>query len=155
MTYAISGMLGVNFTERSTTPTVDLGTTVLGANGSQWVYVKAGEAVAQYDVVAVDEAYSALKLTKALADVGHKIGAASAAFAANEYGWVQSSGVTRINVLASCAADVALYTSATAGSLDDSSSSQTKIKGVVLTTARGGSNGDAPALAAVAMFADI
>ena len=38
---------------------------------------------------------------------------------------------------ASCAADVALYTSATAGVLDDTSTSQTKVDGVVAAAANG------------------
>ena len=42
------------------------------------------------------------------------------------------------NVLANCAADVALYTSATAGKLDDDATAQTKIDGAVTVAANGG-----------------
>jgi len=50
-------------------------------------------------------------------------------------------------VLASAAADAVLYSSATAGSLDDASTSQTAVNGLCLTTARGGTAGSAPGLA--------
>ena len=49
-------------------------------------------------------------------------------------------------MLASCAADTQLFSTATAGSLDDASTSQTAVNGIVLTTARGGTAGSAPGL---------
>ena len=64
-----------------------------------------------------------------------------------EYAWVQLNGVCTINVLASAAANVILYSSATAGSLDDTATSHTRVDGIKLTTARGGTAGSAPAIA--------
>jgi hypothetical protein len=123
--------------------------------GYQYMYVHANGAIAQYDVVAIDEAYETAPITKALADASNKVGVAPVAFADNDFGWVQVSGLVTMNVLASCAADVALYTSVTAGSLDDASASQTKIAGISLTTARGGSNGSAPGQMVIQPFAAI
>jgi hypothetical protein len=123
---------------------VALGSRHVAANGNEFIYVQAGAAIAQYDAVAINEAWSAVPLTKALADAREKIGIAQVAFANTAFGWVMTRGLGRLAVLASCAADVLLYTSATAGSLDDTATDQTLIRGVVLTTARGGTNGDAP-----------
>ena len=141
-----------------TTPTTDAFAGLLDrfctADGKEYMYVQASGAIAQYDVVAIDEDGQAAKITKALADDSHKVGAAQVAFADNEYGYVQIKGPTTINVLASAAADAVLYTSATAGSLDDDGTSQTKIAGLVATAAVGGSAGSVAALAAIEPFAD-
>ena len=90
------------------------------------------------DFVGIDENNQAAPLTKAMADDGWAIGVAQVAFADNDGGWVASRG-RNLNgaVLGSVAADVPLYTSATAGSLDDTSASQTKIDGVVAVAANG------------------
>lgn len=123
--------------------------------GYQYMFVHAAGAIAQFDVVSIDEAYETSPLTKALADASNKIGVAPFALADNDFGWVQVSGICTLNVLLSCAADVALYTTATAGSLDDTPTSQTKIAGLTLTTARGGSNGSAPGQMVINPFAAI
>jgi hypothetical protein len=139
--YAITGVLGVNLGATAAAAEHTPGEVTLGANGSQWIYVKAGGAIAQYDYVCIDEAFTALAGTKANVDAGHAIGFAQAAFASGEYGWValQGRGTVKVNVLASCAADAALYSSATAGKLDDDSTSQTAVPGVVITSSNGGS----------------
>ena len=135
MAFATSGCLGVDFTATPTSAEFDLGTTVAGTDGSEWVYVQANGAIAQYDAVGVDENYQAAALTKAMADDGWFVGAAQVAFADNDYGWVCVKGSNvSVNLLTLCAADVALYTSGTAGKLDDTSSSQTKVDGVVAVT---------------------
>jgi hypothetical protein len=112
---------------------------VLDDNGEA-MYVHASAAIAANDVVGIDENFEAAPLTKAMADDGWMIGvAADVALSDNDFGWVRMKGSNFSgNVLASCAADAALYTSGTAGSLDDSSSSQTAIKGVVCVTAGSG-----------------
>ena len=135
MTYVTSGTLGVDFAATPTTADHTLGTCVAGSDGTEWVYVQANGAIAQYDAVGVDENYQAAALTKAMADDGYVIGAAQAAFADDDYGWVATKGSNvKVNLLTLCAADVALYTSATAGKLDDTSTSQTKIDGIVAVT---------------------
>tara|TARA_S200002703_G_C3780738_1_gene240562 strand:+ start:245 stop:697 length:453 start_codon:yes stop_codon:yes gene_type:complete len=100
--------------------------------GNEMIYVQASGAIAQYAAVGVDETGQAAELTKAMADDGYHIAFAQVAFADNEYGWVVTRGQDiECKLAASCAADVALYTTATAGVLDDLSTSQTKIDGVV------------------------
>lgn len=144
MAYVTSGQLGINLARTSAGTTTDgegaefkLGTRVTGTDGSHWVYVQAGAAITQYSWVAIDENFQAVMGTKALADVGHQVGFAQVAFSDNDFGWVcvHGPGNITVRVLASCAADVQLYTSGTAGALDDTSASQTLIRGVVLVAA--------------------
>lgn len=150
MTRILSPKIGVNITATNplytdaTLPTVgpqenmdfQLGDFVYGADGTKWMFVQASGAITQYDWVGIDENMQAASLTKAMADDGFFIGVAQVAFADNDGGWVAVAGAN-INgaVLASCAADVGLFTSATAGHLDDTSASQTKIDGVVAVAA--------------------
>jgi hypothetical protein len=74
---------------------------------------------------------------------GVGVGIAQVAFADNDYGWVLRKGQGTVLVLASCAADVGLYTSASAGYLDDATASLTLISGIVLTASRGTTAGSA------------
>ena len=109
----------------------EVGKCVTASDGQKYMYVHASAAIAQYDVVGISETFEAAPLTKAMADDGWFVGAAQVAFADNDFGWVCVGGVAEINVLASCAPDVALCTSGTAGKLDDDTTSQTKIDGIV------------------------
>lgn len=134
--HATSAIIGTNFLATSSTAEVSVGTRAFGTDASEWVYVKATTALTQYDAAAIDEDYNAAPLTKALADAGHLIGWAQVAFTVNYFGWLCLSGsVMKGRVAASCAADVALYTTATAGVLDDDATSQTKVNGIRIVTA--------------------
>lgn len=145
MTFATSGCLGVDFTQKvaGTGTSSDegaefaLGTTLNGSNGTKWMYVHAATAITQYDAVGVSEDYEASALTKAMADDGWTIGFAQVAASDNDFFWLAIEGRGNISVrcAGSCAADVSLYTTASAGKLDDTSASQTKIQGVVGITA--------------------
>lgn len=140
--FVTDGTVGVNPFVTSTTISFKLGQTCLGSDGSQWEYVQASGAIAAYDAVGISELGVAAALTKALADAQYGIGFAQVAFADTEYGWVLRRGKGsnyKVNVLTLYAADAAMYTTATAGKLDDTSASQTKISGVVGTTTAGGS----------------
>ena len=73
-------------------------------------------------------------------------GCACQAIPHNSYGWLCIWGSGPINVAASCSADAHLYTSGTTGRLDDTSTSQSRIKGIGLTQNRSGSAGLANAI---------
>lgn len=138
--YPTSPKLGVQLKAagNSTTANFGLGECVEGNSGTEWIYAQAAEAIEQYDLVTIDEGYQASKATKAAVDDGHMIGAAQWAFASAEYGWFGRRGTGddfKISALGACAADVALYTSGTSGVVDDDSSGQTKIDGLVLVSA--------------------
>lgn len=144
-TYSTSNLLGVNVAQTYTPstdlyPAVDLtvpfalGQVATGTDGSSWVFVLSGDAIARYDAVGIDEAFLAVQLDSTEAATGHKFGVASqAAIASGSYGWVQTRGVTTVYTLGGTANDTLLVSSATAGALDDSTTVGTKIKGIVTT----------------------
>lgn len=115
-----------------------LGSRATGSDGSKFIYVQAGAAVAQYQAVAIDELGQAALLTSALALDGHRIGFAQAAFDDNDMGWVlldSGQGNTyKVGVLSACDSDVKLMTSGTAGYLDDAYTTFIPLGGVVITT---------------------
>lgn len=138
MAHLTSSVIGANLASPTTDAAFALGERQTGTDGTVWVYVQASGAITQYDYVCIDEDFQAAAGTKTSVDDGHAIGFAQAAFADDEYGWVALSGTNiSVSLAASCAPDVPLYTSGTAGVLDDSSTSQTKIDGVVAVSTAG------------------
>lgn len=145
--YAEDGTLGVDLSQTiaGTGPSNDqgnqfpLGKVVKTRDGGAYMYVHASDDIAQFDAVGIDENYEAAPLTNAMAQDGWKIGFAQVAIADNAFGWVALTGSDiGCNVLTSCAADKPLYTSGTAGKLDDgtgSGTTKTLIKGVVAVNA--------------------
>jgi hypothetical protein len=117
-------------------------------NGKQYVFVKTTSAIAAGDCVTYDETYNTIVAPLGTANDarGDRAGVATVAIASGSYGWLQIYGVNLgINVLASCAANARLNTTATAGSLDDDGTAGSmQVEGIYLTTARGGTNGSAP-----------
>lgn len=137
-----SGTIGVDFTSVATTPEHVLGQVEPASDGNTYIYVRANGTVAQYDACLLDEVFDAAPCTTTLS--GAKPQAAvfpQVAIADNSYGWAVLKGISfEVNVLASCAADVKLYTTATAGSLDDTATDL--VQGLVATEADGGSGGN-------------
>ena len=135
MTYFTSGLVGGDLTATPTTPSFAVGTRTTGSDGTTWVYVNASGAIAQYDFVGIDENYAAAPLSTAMAGDGWMVGTAQVAFDSADYGWVCLSGTNVSGTgITGAAADVALYTSGTAGTLTDSTTIGTKIDGVVFVT---------------------
>lgn len=119
---------------------------VAGGGGGDWVFCVAATDLAVGNVVGVDKNYLATKITKAIADAGTWVAVCPIAVTSGDYFWAQFTGViANMLVKASCAADAQLFTSATAGYLDDAAASQTPISGLKLTAARGGTDGVAAA----------
>lgn len=118
-----------------------LGTKVRGTDGVEYVFCQAGAAISTTTkepyCLAIDESFQAVKVTKALAIAGHRIAfAPEVAIADNDFFWAKLSGTFNIRVAASCAADITLWTTATAGRLDDTSgASHVAVYGVVIVTA--------------------
>ena len=124
------------------------GTLGVDVGGNIYACVQAnGVALAAHHFCIVgNAAWTALHMTKARIDANEAshCGIPRAGIPANHFGWLQLWGYAECQVLASAAKDTALYTSATAGALDDASASQTRIYGVHLTTARSATAGVAP-----------
>jgi len=134
----------------------ELGTRIKGDGGSEWIYVQATGAITGAGYVATyDRTFQAALLSTSNDGAGQQLGVAAAAFADNDYGWVQIWGACdAIQVLASAAANVALNTTATAGALDDDGGATAFVaNGIMLTTARAASAGTAPGFLSYPMLA--
>lgn len=123
-----------------------LGARCVDNAGTEYEYVRAAGTINQYDAVVITYAglASALTTTNAGA-IPQKVGVAQVSAATNDYFWVARKGPMTLNVLASCLKDVKIYTTATAGAVDDTAT--TLIAGLVFTANNGGST------AAVAAYA--
>ena len=134
MTISVSGIAGPCLTTTDNPPQFATGTVVNLDNGGQGVYVQAVGNIAQYDAVSVRADDTAQSLTTTLAASSKRVGWAQVAIASGDYGWViNGSGVTA-NLAASCQPNVPLYTTATAGVLDDAVVSGGLVVGTVATT---------------------
>jgi len=141
--------IGANPSRLTTSAEYSLGTRASGKDGSEFVYVQADGAVAATDVVVISEAWQAdsIDTTNSAAALGDKVGVARAAFADNEYGWVQVHGVVdAINVASSCAPNVKLNSTATAGRIDDDATTGAETIAGLYTTGAEGSNAAAGVL---------
>ncbi len=106
------------------------------ATATTYRYVHANGATSQYGFVSIstDGLFEATPLTTTTNASTNPllVGAAQCAFADDEYGWVAVKGYFTGNFAASCVQDVKIYTTATAGVVDDAST--TLINGLKLIT---------------------
>ena len=156
--YATSGQLGVNlatiYPAQSTdlypyTQTVpfQLGQQVTATDNSVWTFVQfgSGGVTGLGYVVTFDEAFAAVMLSTSNDVLGEKVGVAPAAASATDYGWVQVYGTCDdIRVEQDALANALLGPTADAGQLDDAAATGLYVQGLILTTARGGTDGNAP-----------
>lgn len=141
MTFATTPTMGVDVTAVSTaTPDYTPGARVKTSDGGEAMYVKASSTIVAADALLISSAGAAVPITTALTDAGtttaHQIiGVAHVAITSGQYAWACLKGVPTagINVLASCVRGSPLYTTSTAGSLDDTSSSSHLIAGIEIT----------------------
>lgn len=122
----------------STTEDIQTGTVVNTSDGGRAVYVQASSEIAQFAAVAVNSGYGVVNLTTAAVAEGSgsskQVGFAQTSIASASYGWVQLSGRPKVKLATDCADQVILFTTATAGVLDDATVSASLIAGVVSTT---------------------
>lgn len=132
-------LVGVRFTHIDSTPLFSLGTLTWDSNGSLWQYVKGGGTIAQYEYVKVsgDGNFTATSLTTTTnpSTEPASVGCLQAAdgLTSSTYGWVfRGYGYHVGKFAASCVQDVKIYTTGTAGVVDDSAT--TLINGLKLIT---------------------
>ena len=125
-----------------------LGDRHIDQTGNEYVYVQAGVGGITANFVAtIDEAYAAVMVSTSNDARGDLLGVAPVTIAASSFGWVQVKGVCNVQVAASCAANVRLNTTATAGQLDDDGTAGSiACDGIFLTAARAATAGTAPAV---------
>ena len=138
------GIIGIDLSATPSTVAYWEPGTYVEQNGSQYVYIKSHTAPTAGLVYSYLEAsgLTVAALTQTTDDTSPiSLCIPQIAFtAASQYGWaLVGPGNGVVSVLANCAIDVLLYTTATAGSLDDASASAKVVVGIKLTTANGGS----------------
>ena len=123
------------------------GQRMMDHRGYEFTFIRANNAniTARHTCVIQNNGTTARLTTTTTADVGRPCGIAFVAIPHNSLGWLCIWGAGQINVAASCAADAHLYTTTTAGRLDDATG-QARITNIGLTTNRGNSAGNQNAI---------
>jgi len=114
-------------TNVDTTPALAVGTMALASDGSILMYVQATSTINQFDACIIIQTSSAtgasigcVPVTTTNALTSQRLCAAQVAIASSSYGWVYLSGNNmRVNCAIACQPNVPLYTTGTAGVLDD------------------------------------
>lgn len=153
--FATSGALGANFTQVDS-PQTDLypyqqetqfalGQQVTASDNSVWVYcvVGSGGFTGAGYVATIDEDFVAAMITTALSVYGHKVGVAAAASSEDDNQWFQIYGACQaIRVEQDALGDAKLAATSDPGQLDDAGSTGLYVRGIVINTARGGTDGN-------------
>jgi len=124
---------------------VSVGTQVMTSNNGRYVFARAESDIAQFDAVIFSTYGDSASLTPILranpittalaAATGYPmVGFAQNAITSGQYGWIGLNGVLRVKLLVGCNPRVPLYTTATAGQLDDTTVSAGYIQGIVANT---------------------
>jgi len=119
MAIVTSGVIGANHLAVSDTAVVAVGTVVNLSDGGEAVYVEALSEISQY-AYAVMFADGTAQMATTTNDLeSRRAGWAQASIPSGYFGWLQISGTPRGNLAANCDDNLPLYTTATAGVLDD------------------------------------
>jgi len=133
MPIIISSITTPALDDTSPTAKIAKGTKVDLNDGGEAIYVQALSEISTFAAVAIYADQTAQMLTTTLSATTKRVGFAQTSIASGYYGWVQTSGIVRTNLAANCAPNVPLYTTATAGVLDDAIVSTGLILGVTGT----------------------
>jgi hypothetical protein len=113
-----------------------VGARITDYNGKEYVFVQANSAVSAYNIASLDSGTGVITaLQTSTSAASEALAVPQFAFASGDYGWAQVYGACKVKVLGACAKSVTLYSTATAGSLDDATASNYEIRGVqILST---------------------
>jgi hypothetical protein len=133
----IDGPVGANLGVTHTSPMFALGTSAKTDDGGEAVYCIASGAVSQYALAGINEDFDVYMMTTALSAQSDRLGFPQVAFAAGEYGWAHLRGSNiKVRTKASATADTQLWTTASAGVVDDATAAGAlKLDGMVLVAA--------------------
>ena len=110
-----------------------LGQRVKTLDGKEYIYAKNASSNAAWRMVTVNASTFAISgLTTALSANSEILGVLPAAIASDEYGWVQIYGRGKLQVLGAAVKNIALFSTTTAGALDDATASNYRIEGINL-----------------------
>ena len=133
MPIIISSITTPALDDTSPTAKIAKGTKVDLNDGGEAIYVQALSEISTFAAVAIYADQTAQMLTTTNSATTKRVGFAQTSIASGYYGWVQTSGVVKVNLAANCDDNVPLYTTATAGVLDDAVVSTGLILGVTST----------------------
>lgn len=135
MATSASSIIGVNLTRVDAAAMFPVGTIVNLSDGGQAMYVKAStSALSTYGACSISKTGIAILLTTTNAATTSRVGFAQTSIATSAFGWVQLGGKVLVNGLAQCAPAVPLFTTSTAGNLDDATVTAGYIPGMVAAT---------------------
>lgn len=132
MAYSYGQLIGLNIDESTSDKRWSVGLEVPVNNGTA-IYVSAASTISQFNAVIIDAAGGAMPVTTTNAATSKRIGFAQVSIASGHFGWVHRSGTVKISLAANCDDNVPLYTTATAGVLDDAIVTDGLILGVTST----------------------
>lgn len=152
--FTTNGQIGIDLTatyasvSAGTTsgfPPAAPGATVHTSNNGRYMFVRAESDIAQYNAVVISSFSDSASLTPIpravpvtttnAAALGYPpVGFAQVAIASSYYGWVCMNGTPRVNVAAGTNPKLPLYTTATAGTLSNTTVSAGYIQGIVAMT---------------------
>lgn len=149
--FVADGTLGIDVSAAGvTTPAFQVGKRITLSDGSTWIYIKASATCNQYDCVAIIDSATCQGMTSTIGLRGVAVGfAALQAMTSGSYYWVLTSNPTpptapagvpdstdnyKVRTAASCAVDAKLATTATAGTIDDTTAGTVcRLDGIVIT----------------------
>lgn len=128
-------VLAQGLTSESATAKHTLGQIFVDAsNGAEYVYCQdSGSGSGQYVAVSITPGFLTAALTKANADKNYLVGVPQIAVTASYYYWCKRKGAGTVLTASAAASEALLYTTASAGRLGDTATSQTAIAGIQLT----------------------
>lgn len=135
MAFVVDGKIGVDLTKTTSVAQYSLGTIVHTNDGGMYEYCQALSEISTGAAVAIFEGNTARMCeTSIVQDAGtsKKIGFAQVSIASAFYGWVGRQGKLLCNLLDDCADNVPLFSTTTAGHLDDATVSNCLVAGVYL-----------------------
>lgn len=118
-TFPIGGLAGVSLTTTDASARYAVNTVVDLSDGGIATYVSATSTISTYNAVIIDGAGGAVPVTTTNSANSKRIAFAQTSIASGYCGWVQTGGRPVIMLAANCDDNVPLYTTATAGVLDD------------------------------------
>ena len=135
MPTSASSIIGVNLTRQDTTAQFPAGTIVNTSDGGQYMYVKATtSALSTYAAVSIGQDGKATMLLTSNAEKSPRVGFAQTSIATSNFGWVALGGQFLVNLAANCQSGVPLFTTSTAGVLDDATVTAGYVAGPIATT---------------------
>lgn len=132
MAISASSIIGVNLTRVDATATFPVGTIVNLNDGGQAMYVKAStSALSTYSAVSIGQNGVATMLTTTNGQTSPRVGFAQTSIATSNFGWVNLGGQCLVNLLVNAASGVPLFTTSTAGQLDDATVTTGYVMGLI------------------------